>query len=56
MSIRTPHFVGIRDIATEHCIQPNDLDLLLKKGVYPYDYMSAWDRFEETKFSAKTIS
>eukprot|EP01043_Picozoa_sp_COSAG02_P014152 COSAG02_NODE_578_length_20075_cov_93.607930_9_plen_201_part_00 len=39
--------------SAEHCIQPNDLDLLLKKGVYPYDYMSAWDRFEETKLPAK---
>ena len=30
-----------------------DLDLLLKKGVYPYDYMSRWNRFEETKLPAK---
>ena len=23
--------------------------LLLRKGVYPYEYMSSWDKFEETK-------
>ena len=39
--------------SAEHCIQPTNLDLLLKKGVYPYDYMNAWDRFDETKLPAK---
>ena len=23
--------------------------LLLRKGVYPYEYMSSWDKFEETQ-------
>ena len=23
--------------------------LLLRKGVYPYEYMSSWDKFEEIK-------
>ena len=30
----------------------NDLDkfiLLLRKGVYPYEYMNKWSRFNETK-------
>jgi hypothetical protein len=28
--------------------QPNNTDLLMKKGVYPYEYMSSWRRFWET--------
>jgi len=28
--------------------QPNDTELLMKKGVYPYEYMSSWERFQET--------
>ena len=24
-------------------------DLLTRKGVYPYEYISPWDRFEETQ-------
>ena len=24
-------------------------DLLTRKGIYPYEYMSSWDRFEETQ-------
>lgn len=28
----------------------NERELLLRKGVYPYDYMSSFDRFEETEF------
>ena len=24
-------------------------ELLVKRGIYPYEYMSSWDRFEETK-------
>lgn len=28
--------------------KPDDtVDLLLRKGVYPYDYMNSWDRFKE---------
>ena len=27
--------------------------LLLKKGVYPYEYMTGWDKFEETKLPPK---
>ena len=39
--------------SARHCPKPQHLDLLLKKGVYPYDYMSGWDRFGETKLPAK---
>ena len=28
-------------------------DLLTKKGTYPYEYMSKWNKFEETKLSPK---
>ena len=27
--------------------------LLLRKGVYPYEYMSSWDKFKETKLPPK---
>ena len=27
--------------------------LLLRKGVYPYDYMDSWERFSETKLTDK---
>jgi hypothetical protein len=30
-----------------------DLDLLTEKGVYPYDYMDRWERFEETTLPPK---
>ena len=29
--------------------QPVDINLLLQKGVYPYEYMDSFDRFQETK-------
>ena len=28
-------------------------ELLVKKGIYSYEYMSSWDRFEETKLPNK---
>ena len=37
-----------------HCSKPEHLDMLLQKGVYPYDYMSNWDRFSETKLPPKS--
>ena len=32
---------------------PNKLELLKKKGVYPYDYMDSFQRFKETKLPVK---
>ena len=28
-------------------------ELLIKKGIYPYEYMSSWDRFNETSLPSK---
>ena len=28
-------------------------ELLVKKGIYPYEYMSSWDKFKETKLPPK---
>ena len=32
----------------KHCPHPQHLDMLLRKGVYPYDYMDDWARMAET--------
>ena len=32
-----------------HCSKPEHIDMLLKKGVYPYDYMSDWLKMDETE-------
>ena len=31
----------------------NNLTLLLRKGVYPYEYMESWERFDETPYLNK---
>ena len=33
----------------------NKFDLLLRKGVHPYEYMDSWDRFNETSLPPKKI-
>ena len=33
-----------------------DLNLLTDKGVYPYDYMNSWDKFDETKLPKKIFT
>ena len=33
--------------------QNEHLDLMLKKGVYPYDYMNSWEKMEETQLPPK---
>ena len=33
----------------------NKFVLLLRKGVYPYEYMDNWDRFDETSLPDKKI-
>ena len=32
---------------------PNELELMKKKGVYPYDYIDSFQRFKETKLPCK---
>ena len=36
-----------------HCSKPEHIDLLLKKGVYPYDHMSDWSKMDETELPSK---
>ena len=31
----------------------NNFFLLLRKGVYPYEYMNSWERFDETSLAGK---
>ena len=31
----------------------NKFILLLRKGIYPYEYMDSWERFDETKLPNK---
>ena len=31
----------------------NKFILLLRKGVYPYEYMDSWERFDETSLAEK---
>ena len=31
-----------------NCSQP---ELLIRKGIYPYEYMDSWDKFKETSLS-----
>ena len=33
----------------------NKFVLLLRKGVYPYEYMDSWERFNETSLPSKKI-
>ena len=42
-----PQFFGF-DEYNEH-----QRELLIRKGIYPYEYMDSWDRFEETKLPPK---
>ena len=32
---------------------PKQYELLIKKGIYPYEYMSEWNKFKETKLPPK---
>ena len=32
---------------------PKQYELLVKNGIYPYEYMSSWDKFKETKLPPK---
>ena len=35
-------FFGFENYSDHQC------ELLIRKGIYPYEYMGSWDRFEET--------
>ena len=46
----------IKRFANTYSFCNNDLNkfiLLLRKGVYPYEYMDNWERFNETSLSSK---
>ena len=32
---------------------PAHYELLVRKGIYPYEYMSSWDKFKETRLPPK---
>ena len=34
-------------------IDEDAFELLCRKGVYPYDYMDSWEKFNETKLPKK---
>ena len=34
-------------------LEENKLKLLLKKGIYPYEYMDSFERFSETQLPEK---
>ncbi|XP_025192669.1 uncharacterized protein LOC112592729, partial [Melanaphis sacchari] len=47
----TPRFEKFRNSAKHFSTQ--DLPLVTRKGVYPYDYTDDWDKLEETSLPAK---
>ncbi|GBN47955.1 hypothetical protein AVEN_10327-1 [Araneus ventricosus] len=38
----------------QSCITSPHSDVLLKKGIYPYEYMSSFDKFEETQLPSRS--
>ncbi|GBM72361.1 hypothetical protein AVEN_178038-1 [Araneus ventricosus] len=38
----------------QRCISSPHRDLLLKKGIYPYEYMSSFSKFEETQLPPRS--
>ena len=54
-ALPTRHGLGVDKFVhtKQHCKKPENLELLLTKGVYPYDYMNSFARFEETKLPPK---
>jgi len=40
-------------ITEKTCVDSVKRKLLLKKGIYPYEYMDSFERFAETKLPAK---
>jgi len=53
MTDNNPTYEGF-NFMKKYCDNDQDLlKILTKKGIYPYDYMDSWDRFDETKFPSK---
>lgn len=48
-SLNADDFVHLRS----HYPKDNEFNLLTRKGVYPYDYMTGWNRYAETKLPTK---
>ena len=40
-------FWGFKEYSDRQC------ELLIRKGIYPYEYMDSWDKFNETKLPSK---
>ena len=40
-------FWGFKEYSDKQC------ELLIRKGIYPYEYMDSWDRFNETSLPSK---
>ena len=48
---KTDSNILIKRLYNTYKLNDNDINkfkLLLRKGVYPYEYMDSWDRFNET--------
>ena len=43
------------NFAMEILTDLNKFILLLRKGVYPYEYMDSWQRFDETSCLTKKV-
>ena len=39
----------------ESYIKNENINLLKQKGIYPYDYMNSWDKFDEIKLLPKSL-
>ena len=40
---------GRQNLFGFECYNETQYDLLTRKGIYPYEYMSSWDKFKETQ-------